>query len=77
MPHNLIALENVSFHYPGGQTDLRDVNLEIHSNDIIVIKGESGAGKSTFLKLFNRFCDCTDGRVLFHGKTLTFHHSTP
>jgi putative ABC transport system ATP-binding protein len=71
VPHNLITLENVSFHYPDGRTVLKDINLEINKNDIVVIKGESGAGKSTFLKLFNRFCDCTGGRVLFHGKALT------
>ena len=49
---------------------MQKIDLEINENDLIVIKGESGAGKSTFLKLFNRFCDPDSGRVLFNNMEL-------
>jgi len=49
---------------------LQEINLEINENDLIVIQSESGTGKSTFLKLFNRFCDPVNGRVLFNNKVL-------
>ena len=70
MPHTILKLDNVSFNYPGGNTIIQDMNLEINQNDLIIIKGESGAGKSTFLQLFNRFCDSSKGRILFHEKDL-------
>ncbi|MCK5503615.1 MAG: ATP-binding cassette domain-containing protein, partial [Thermodesulfovibrionia bacterium] len=67
MTPNLLELLNVSFSYPGGKDILRNVSLEIKKNDLIIVKGESGAGKSTFLKLFNRFCDSVQGRFIFRG----------
>jgi putative ABC transport system ATP-binding protein len=67
---NILELNQVSFSYPGGKPVMHEVNLEISENDLIVIKGESGAGKSTFLKLFNRFCDPDSGRVLFNNMEL-------
>lgn len=49
---------------------MEEIDLEIKENDLIVIQGESGTGKSTFLKLFNRFCDPVSGRVLFNNREL-------
>ncbi|UCH80557.1 MAG: ATP-binding cassette domain-containing protein [Nitrospiraceae bacterium] len=66
----VFELNNINFAYPGGEHVLEKIHLNVHQNDIIVIKGESGAGKSTFLKLFNRFCDIRDGELLFHGRQL-------
>ena len=67
---NLLELNQVSFSYPSGRPVIQEVDLEIKENDLIVIQGESGTGKSTFLKLFNRFCDPDNGRVLFNNKDL-------
>jgi putative ABC transport system ATP-binding protein len=67
---NLLELQNVSFAYSGGHMVFQEINLEIKRNDLIVIQGDSGAGKSTFLKLFNRFYDSTSGRILLHDKEL-------
>ena len=73
MPQNVITLQNVYFSYPDGKEVLRDANLYVRENDLIIIKGESGAGKSTLLKLFNRFCDPSDGNLTFHQKELTHY----
>lgn len=67
---NLLELNQVSFAYPGGKPVLQEIDLEIYENDLIVIQGDSGTGKSTFLKLFNRFCDPVSGRVLFNDRVL-------
>lgn len=67
---NLLELNQVSFSYPGGRPVLHEIVLEIKENDLIVIQGASGTGKSTFLKLFNRFCDPVSGKVFFNNKEL-------
>ena len=67
---NVFELKNICFAYPGCKYVLENINLKARQNDIIIIKGESGAGKSTFLKLFNRFSDFTEGKLFFHGKNL-------
>ncbi len=70
MSQNLIELVNVSFAYHGGQAVLKEINLEIKQNELLIIQGESGAGKSTFLKLLNRFCEVDSGEVFFNGKRI-------
>jgi putative ABC transport system ATP-binding protein len=70
MTPTLLELQNVSYSYPGGGTVIQDINLQVDKNDLLVIKGESGAGKSTILKLLNRFCDYTEGKILFNNREL-------
>ena len=67
---NLLELNQVSFSYPAGRPVMHEINLKIKENDLIVIQGKSGTGKSTFLKLFNRFCDPVSGRVFFNNREL-------
>jgi len=67
---HIFELNNIYFTYPGSKHVLENINLNIMQNDIIIIKGESGAGKSSFLKLFNRFNDSIDGKFFFRGKNL-------
>lgn len=65
-----LKLEDISFSYETERTVFKNVNIEINRNDLIVIHGESGAGKSTFLKLFNRFCEAGQGHIYLHDKDL-------
>lgn len=73
MSSRVIELQNVSFAYPDEKVVLQDISLDFKKNDLIVIQGKSGAGKSTFLKLFNRFCDTSKGTILFHDKAIEEH----
>jgi len=76
MSHNsyVFELNNICFSYPGSEHILENINLKVKQNDIIIIKGDSGIGKSTFLKLFNRFCDRTEGELLFRGRDLSTYN---
>ncbi|MGW3405817.1 ABC transporter ATP-binding protein, partial [Streptomyces zhihengii] len=60
-----IAFENVSFAYgaDGDEEALTGVDLRIPAGQTVAFVGETGAGKSTLVKLVARFYDPTSGRV--------------
>ncbi len=64
----LVELRDVAFRYPRGVGDaLRDVSLVIAPGESVALVGETGAGKSTILKLVARFYDVREGGVLVDG----------
>ncbi|MEV8454920.1 ABC transporter ATP-binding protein [Streptomyces sp. NPDC052095] len=72
-----IAFEDVSFAYGGGGTAddgaeeaLTGVELRIPAGQTVAFVGETGAGKSTLVKLVARFYDPTGGRVTVDGTDL-------
>lgn len=46
---------------------VRDVSLDIYPNEILVIMGLSGSGKSTFVRCMSRLIDITGGEVIVEG----------
>ncbi len=46
---------------------LKGVNVDIPAGNTVAIVGETGAGKTTFIKLINRFYDVNDGRIELDG----------
>ena len=61
-----IRFEGVDFRYPGTDRNvLDDVTFTVQKGDKIGIVGESGAGKSTILRLLMRFYAPTDGRIIY------------
>jgi ATP-binding cassette subfamily B protein/subfamily B ATP-binding cassette protein MsbA len=66
-----IALEHVSFAYPGSaRPALSDVNLVVEAGQMVALVGPSGAGKTTLSNLVARFYDPTSGRVTLDGRDL-------
>jgi len=67
-----IRFEGVRFSYPGvAEEALNGVDLDIRAGESVALVGETGAGKSTVLKLLARFYDPTAGQVLVDGHRLT------
>jgi ABC-type multidrug transport system fused ATPase/permease subunit len=68
-----ILLDGVSFQYPdveaneNGSLVLEEINLHIPAGKTVALVGETGAGKSTLVKLIARFHDPTAGKVLIDG----------
>ncbi|MFI9769253.1 ABC transporter ATP-binding protein [Streptomyces sp. NPDC052415] len=68
-----IAFEDVHFAYDssdGAEEALTAVDLRIPAGQTVAFVGETGAGKSTLVKLVARFYDPTGGRVTVDGTDL-------
>ena len=66
-----IEYRHVSYRYPGSNIyALEDVNVVIHPGEKLLIVGENGAGKTTFIKLLTRLYDPTDGEILLDGTNI-------
>ncbi|MER7911079.1 ABC transporter ATP-binding protein [Streptomyces sp. NPDC096068] len=65
-----IAFEDVSFAYGDEEEALTGVDLRIPAGQTVAFVGETGAGKSTLVKLVARFYDPTTGRVTADGTDL-------
>lgn len=67
-PIESIVFQDVSFRYTKDTPlVLKHFNLEIRKGERLGIMGESGAGKSTILRLLLRFWDADSGSVLING----------
>ena len=66
----LIQFENVNKWF-GKFHVLRDINLQVHQGERIVICGPSGSGKSTLLRCINRLEAHQEGKLTVMGIELT------
>jgi ABC-type lipoprotein export system ATPase subunit len=69
----ILRVCGVSRYFPDSDTRaLEKVDLDIMAGERIALMGPSGCGKSTLLNLIGALDRPTEGRVLFHGKSI--HH---
>ena len=72
-----IEFRGVSFQYPalspteeiqnGGEFVVQDVSFKVKQGQTVAIVGQTGAGKTSLMKLINRTYDVTSGQVLVDG----------
>src|SRR6266508_2148385 len=63
-----VRFEAVSFHYSDDPTLVLDgIDLEVRAGETVAFVGETGAGKTTIVKLLTRFHDPTSGSVCVDG----------
>ena len=75
MSQPFIQVKNLCYSYQdddGREVPvLRDLTLDIHRGEYVVILGHNGSGKSTFAKLLNMILEANSGQILIDGKDIT------
>ena len=67
-PRGQIEFRDVRFRYAGQPADaLSGVNLLVRPGETVALVGQTGAGKSTMVKLVARYYDVTSGSLLIDG----------
>ena len=69
----MVQFEDVSFHYADDPTThvLNEVSFHAEPGQTIALVGETGAGKSTLIKLISRFYDPTEGTIRIDGHDIS------
>jgi ATP-binding cassette subfamily B protein len=62
-----IEFRGVSFAYPTGESIVQNVSFKVKQGQTVAIVGQTGAGKTSLVKLINRTYDVTSGQVLVDG----------
>jgi ATP-binding cassette, subfamily B, multidrug efflux pump len=68
-----VRFEHVYFNYSDDPTTvLEDITMHVWPGETVALVGETGAGKSTLVKLISRFHDPVSGRILIDGHDLRY-----
>ncbi len=66
-----LEIKGLSFTYEGKDIPaLKNIDMTIKKGEKIAIVGHNGAGKSTFIKLLQRFYDPNEGEIRLNGKNI-------
>jgi ATP-binding cassette subfamily B protein len=65
-----VRAEDVTYAYGDGAEVLHGVTMEVPAGGHVAIVGETGSGKTTFVKLLTRLADPRAGRILVGGVDL-------
>ncbi len=66
-----VQFENVHFSYHDARPILNGITFQVEAGKKVAIVGESGAGKSTIMKLLFRFYEPTRGTVCVNGQDIS------
>jgi polar amino acid transport system ATP-binding protein len=68
----IVKAEKVNKHF-GALHVLKDIDLEVRKNEVLVIIGPSGSGKSTFLRCINHLEKISSGHIYVNGHLIGYH----
>ncbi|NLB42756.1 MAG: ABC transporter ATP-binding protein [Clostridiales bacterium] len=70
----MIRTENISRQFKSGREivyALRDINIEIQSKSLTILRGRSGSGKTTLINLMGALDSPTAGKIFIDDKEIT------
>ncbi|KAM0431501.1 hypothetical protein ACHAPT_005479 [Fusarium lateritium] len=62
-----VAFDHVHFRYDPRQPTIQDVSISVAPGQTVALVGETGAGKSSIMKLLLRFYDVNEGSISIDG----------
>ena len=65
----MISVRKLAYRYPGG-AELRFDNVDVAQGGLLLLRGVSGSGKSTWLALAAGLLAATDGDITVAGQSL-------
>ena len=69
----LLSIKNASYRYSDAKENdyaLKNVSFDFERGKIYAIRGRSGTGKTTLLSLISGLERCSEGQIIFAGKSL-------
>lgn len=66
----LLEVHSLVKDYGNGPV-LKDISLDVHKGEVVVLIGPSGCGKSTFLRCMNGLEQIQSGEILLDGESIT------
>ena len=69
-----VEFDNVTFSYNDKKDILKDISFKVEPGTTVAFVGATGAGKSTILKLLDRFYDVTEGSIKIDGQDVRDVH---
>jgi polar amino acid transport system ATP-binding protein len=70
MADPIVRIQNLEKSF-GDNLVLKDIDMEVHKGEVVVILGPSGSGKSTMLRCINRLEEPTGGHIWFEDIEIT------
>jgi len=68
----VVQAERVNKYF-GAMHILKDIDMVVRKNEVVVIIGPSGAGKSTLLRCINHLEKINSGHIFVNGKMIGYH----
>ncbi len=62
-----VTFDQVTFGYTAGEPVLQDISFTVQPGQTVAVVGQTGAGKTSLIRLINRTYDAGGGRVLVDG----------
>jgi cell division transport system ATP-binding protein len=67
----LIEFDDITKIYENGAVGLSRVSFKIEKGEFVFVVGQSGSGKSSFLRLLRKEIEPTEGRLILNDKDIT------
>lgn len=67
----MLRLEHIAWDLPDGEEIIRDIDITIGSQKLVVVTGPNGGGKTTLAKLIAGIEKPASGRILLEGEDIT------